>query len=375
MIGIRCERGSHRFFKRYGERFEDSEGKRIFLEFADEEREHLELLIREYRALVGASRSRAPGRRATSGAGAALRARQRQARPDRRVIDLHLHTTASDGTLAPDDARRRGSPRPASPSSALTDHDTTAGLAEAAGGARARPGSASCRASRSPRSSDGRDVHVLGYVIDPASPPLARFSPSSAAIARAAHRRDRGAARRARRAGRRCRARRSRQRDGRRPRIGRPLVARALVAAGHVAIDRRRVRSLPGDGPAGLRAAHRRAAGRGGRVIARAGGIASLAHPGRRSATTRSQRWVAAGLPAIEVWHSDHDDDAVARYAAHRRALRPADDRRLGLPRRRHRPGLPRRRGGRAARGVRPARPAAPAASRPPSAADAARSS
>ena len=51
MIGIRCERGSHKFFKRYGERFEDSEGKQIFLEFADEEREHLELLVREYRSL------------------------------------------------------------------------------------------------------------------------------------------------------------------------------------------------------------------------------------------------------------------------------------------------------------------------------------
>jgi Fur family ferric uptake transcriptional regulator len=52
MIGIRCERGSHLFFKRYGERFEDSEGKQIFLEFALEERTHLDLLIREYRALV-----------------------------------------------------------------------------------------------------------------------------------------------------------------------------------------------------------------------------------------------------------------------------------------------------------------------------------
>ena len=52
MIGIRCERGSHRFFKKYGERFEDSEGKQIFLEFADEERAHLDLLIREYQALV-----------------------------------------------------------------------------------------------------------------------------------------------------------------------------------------------------------------------------------------------------------------------------------------------------------------------------------
>ncbi len=51
LIGIRCERGSHKFFKRYGERFEDSEGKQIFLEFAEEERAHLDLLIREYKAL------------------------------------------------------------------------------------------------------------------------------------------------------------------------------------------------------------------------------------------------------------------------------------------------------------------------------------
>ena len=52
MIGIKCERASHRFFKRYGERFEDSEGKQIFLEFADEEKTHLNILMREYRALV-----------------------------------------------------------------------------------------------------------------------------------------------------------------------------------------------------------------------------------------------------------------------------------------------------------------------------------
>jgi Fur family ferric uptake transcriptional regulator len=63
LIGIKCERGSHEFFKRYGERFEDSEGKQIFLEFADEERTHLELLIREYKDLrerVGADRRRTP---------------------------------------------------------------------------------------------------------------------------------------------------------------------------------------------------------------------------------------------------------------------------------------------------------------------------
>jgi Fur family ferric uptake transcriptional regulator len=59
LIGIKCERGSHNFFKRYGERFEDSHGKQIFLEFAAEEREHLDLLIREYRALTERQRPRA----------------------------------------------------------------------------------------------------------------------------------------------------------------------------------------------------------------------------------------------------------------------------------------------------------------------------
>ena len=59
LIGIRCERGSHKFFKRYGDRFEESEGKRIFLEFADEEREHLDLLIREYRSLMARQGRRA----------------------------------------------------------------------------------------------------------------------------------------------------------------------------------------------------------------------------------------------------------------------------------------------------------------------------
>jgi Fur family ferric uptake transcriptional regulator len=65
LIGIKCERGSHKFFKRYGERFEDSEGKQIFLEFAEEERAHLELLIGEYRALrerAGKARRGLPAR-------------------------------------------------------------------------------------------------------------------------------------------------------------------------------------------------------------------------------------------------------------------------------------------------------------------------
>jgi Fur family transcriptional regulator, ferric uptake regulator len=58
MLGIKCERGSHKFFKKYGERFEDSEGKQIFLEFAEEEKEHLDLLINEYKLLVERTQKR-----------------------------------------------------------------------------------------------------------------------------------------------------------------------------------------------------------------------------------------------------------------------------------------------------------------------------
>jgi Fur family transcriptional regulator, ferric uptake regulator len=65
LIGIKCERGSHKFFKRYGERFEDSEGKQIFLEFAEEERTHRDLLIVEYRALRERLGQHRPGKDAS----------------------------------------------------------------------------------------------------------------------------------------------------------------------------------------------------------------------------------------------------------------------------------------------------------------------
>ena len=65
LIGIKCERGSHLFFKKYGERFEDSEGKQVFLEFAEEERAHLDLLLREYQALR-AREARKPARAAAA---------------------------------------------------------------------------------------------------------------------------------------------------------------------------------------------------------------------------------------------------------------------------------------------------------------------
>jgi Fur family transcriptional regulator, ferric uptake regulator len=80
LIGIRCERGSHHFFKKYGERFEDSEGKQIFMEFADEEKQHLELLIREYKNLINRKGRRRPARRSATregGTGKPAKARRR----------------------------------------------------------------------------------------------------------------------------------------------------------------------------------------------------------------------------------------------------------------------------------------------------------
>ena len=86
------------------------------------------------------------------------------------MIDLHLHTTASDGTASPaqtvQTARELGLT-----AIAVTDHDTVSGVGEAlahgaALGVEVVPGVEV--------SSDYRDnnIHVLGYFIDPASPAL-----------------------------------------------------------------------------------------------------------------------------------------------------------------------------------------------------------
>ena len=133
-IGIRCERGSHRFFKRYGERFEDSEGKQVFLEFAEEEREHLELLIREYRALVKRHRTKGHKTRVEGARSASIRLKADAAY---RLIDLHLHTTASDGRLSPAQLVARAAAAGLTTIS-VTDHDTVAAIAEVTAAAQAR---------------------------------------------------------------------------------------------------------------------------------------------------------------------------------------------------------------------------------------------
>ncbi|WP_341393491.1 PHP domain-containing protein [Arthrobacter sp. G119Y2] len=86
-------------------------------------------------------------------------------------IDLHTHSTVSDGTQPPAEVMRSAA-EAGLDAVALTDHDSTAGWEEAGEAARALgltlvPGmEVSCR------SSEGISVHVLSYLHDPAHPGL-----------------------------------------------------------------------------------------------------------------------------------------------------------------------------------------------------------
>jgi 3',5'-nucleoside bisphosphate phosphatase len=96
--------------------------------------------------------------------------------------------------------------------------------------------------------------------------------------------------------------------------IGRPAIARALVAAGHVSTPGSAFKTLIGEGcPAWV---PRQGAGPAEVIhtIARAGGVASLAHPGLTGRDESIPGWIREGLPAIEVHHSEHSAADVARY-------------------------------------------------------------
>ena len=226
------------------------------------------------------------------------------------MIDLHLHTTASDGALSPAALVARAA-RAGIRTLAVTDHDTIGGLAEA-GAAAASAGVTFVPGIEITAVEEGRDVHVLGYYFDPADAALAQFL--------AGQREDR--IRRVREIARRLaalgvpidveRILTDARESG--ASIGRPHIAEALVAAGHVvsrdvAFERFLERSAPAFVP-------RRGAGVPGviDVIRRAGGVASLAHPGLTRIDDRIPAFARAGLDALEVRHPDHDGETERRY-------------------------------------------------------------
>jgi 3',5'-nucleoside bisphosphate phosphatase len=79
------------------------------------------------------------------------------------LFDLHVHTTASDGSWGPTQVAR-GAKEGGLDAFAIADHDTTAGVVEAASAAE---GLRIIPAVELSTTRDGRELHVLAYFIDP----------------------------------------------------------------------------------------------------------------------------------------------------------------------------------------------------------------
>jgi predicted metal-dependent phosphoesterase TrpH len=226
------------------------------------------------------------------------------------MIDLHLHTTASDGACAPDELVARAAAAGLSVIG-ITDHDTMAGVSQAAEAA-SRIGIACIPGIEVTSVWQQRDVHVLGYFVNPESKGLGQL------IAR----------------GRQARLMRARSivallakagapveiedrlsaaaAGGRA--IARPEIARALVAAGHVEsvgeafdtyLSEGRPAFVPHSGPSPMEVVAR---------IVEGGGVASLAHPGTTKRDELIEPLMAAGLDALEAIHSEHDPAARSHY-------------------------------------------------------------
>ena len=227
------------------------------------------------------------------------------------MIDLHLHTTASDGRRTPrelvDLAADVGLRV-----MAVTDHDTTAAVVEAREYAATR-GIEAISGIEITAVHDGVDVHLLGYFFDPNHQELSSFLATQRATR---VRRVRAIAERVAALGMPIDVDRilieARQYPNRS--IGRPQVARDLVAAGYVPDMRAAFDVWLGRGkPAFVE----RPGAPPSEVVAlvhAAGGLASMAHPGRTAMDDLIPQLVASGLDAIEVYHSDHDEAAIAHY-------------------------------------------------------------
>ena len=235
------------------------------------------------------------------------------------MIDLHTHTTASDGRCSPADLVARAV-RAGVQVLALTDHDTTAGCAAAAAACR-HAGVTFVPGIEITAVLDGDDVHMLGYFIDTDSTDLAAFL----------------AEQRMRRIGRvrRMVARladagivldadaivRPAEEDMTRS-AGRPWIARALLSDGHVTSTKEAFDLWLGSGrPAFVP----RDGASPAEVVARihgAGGLASLAHPVLVGRDALVGELAGAGLDALEVYHWKHDAAATMRYLGLARAHR-----------------------------------------------------
>ncbi|MFF4589878.1 PHP domain-containing protein [Streptomyces sp. NPDC001388] len=227
-------------------------------------------------------------------------------------IDLHCHSTASDGTDTPAELVRNAAAAGLDVV-ALTDHDTTRGYAEAVaalpqGLTLVTGAELSCRL-------DGVSLHMLAYLFDPEEPALlaerelVRDDRVPRAQGMIAKLRGLGVPvtweQVARIAG-----------DGS---VGRPHVATALVELGVVpTVSDAFTRDWLADGGRAYVEKHETDPFEAIRLVKGAGGVAVFAHPGasKRGRTVPEAaiaEMAAAGLDGIEVDHMDHDEDTRAR--------------------------------------------------------------
>ncbi|MGH3171580.1 MAG: PHP domain-containing protein [Trebonia sp.] len=236
-------------------------------------------------------------------------------------IDLHIHSNASDGTDDPAEVIHRAAEAGVDVV-ALTDHDTTAGWDEAAEATKAKetaeatesitlvPGmELSCQL-------DGRSVHLLCYLFDPANAELAR---ETSLIRDDRTHRAKGMIAKLNELGANVTWEQVARIAGDAV-VGRPHIARAMTQA-HV-IDKP-ADAFTADWIAdGGRAYVERYAitlGRAVRLVRQAGGVPVLAHPrspGYEITDDVIVTLAAEGLAGIEVNHPDHDYPERSRLRA-----------------------------------------------------------
>ena len=224
-------------------------------------------------------------------------------------IDLHTHSTASDGEHRPAEVASLASAAGVRAWS-LTDHDTVAGQGQAADAAR-RLGLRFVAGIELSVYLGRRELHVLGHFVDPAHRALTRFEDLLAE-----KRRLRMGEIVVKLAGLGVAVREEdilKWSGGKT--IGRPHVARALVEAGAVATVKEAFDRYLGEGKPAYVPRFRIEVEEAIRLVQGAGGVATIAHPGN----SRLERGELAplrraGLGGLEASHPDHNPSVREKY-------------------------------------------------------------
>ncbi len=223
------------------------------------------------------------------------------------AVELHCHTTCSDGTLSPralvERAHERGIRR-----LAITDHDTVSAYAHALPRARALGMELLSGLEISCAHGD-TEIHLLGYAFDPEAPPLRELLARMQTARRERFERmlERLAAR-----GYTVDATALLARDD--VALGRGQLGRLLVEQGHVGSIAEVFRRLLGENKPCFVPKPNPSSAEAIALIHTAGGVAVLAHPGRYQRPPRVAELVAQGLDGIEVLYPSHGPETIRRY-------------------------------------------------------------